>query len=135
MENWFGNVWKWLDGIHIAVRVQYIANHGYYDVAAVPGTIYPYINTTLTGNNGDGYQTSLADPTATAFDSLFVCSSVGGSDSTYLCDYYYHTEDVDRSLFFGGFWHYAGRAGAFSFDASNAASFSDAALGGRLVFK
>ena len=126
VENWFGNIYKWVDGIHIAVRVQYIANHGYYDVAAVPGTIYPYINTTLTGNNGDGYQTSLADPTATAFDSLFVCSSVGGSDSTYLCDYYYHTEDVDRSLSGGGNWDCAGLAGTFHFHAK---------FGGRLVFK
>jgi hypothetical protein len=136
VENWFGNVWKWVDGIHVAVRRQYIANRGYYDVTSVPGTIYPYIDTTLTGNNGDGYQVSLANPTATAHNSLMVCTGVtSGSNTTYLCDYYNHTEDVNRALLFGGSWYHAGYAGAFYFLANNAASASDAYVGGRFAFK
>ena len=135
VENWFGNVWKWVDGIHIAVRRQYIANHGYYDVAAVPGTIYPYIDTTLVGNDGDGFQVSLLDPTATAFGSLNVCASVGGSGSTYMCDHYYHTENIDRALLFGGCWDYAGSAGASDVRAAYPASYVASFIGGRLVFK
>lgn len=136
VENWFGNVWKWVDGIHIAVRRQYIANHGYHDsTTGSEFTSHPYIDTTLVGNNGDGYQVSLLDPTATAFDTLMVPSAVGGSDSTYLCDYYYHTEDVDRALFFGGRWAAAGNAGAFNFYAASAASYVDSGVGGRLAFK
>jgi hypothetical protein len=136
VENWFANVWKWVDGIHIAARRQYISNHGYYDVAGVPGTIYPYIDTTLTGATESEYQVGLRNPTATAFNSLFVCSvAVGGSSSTYLCDYYYQTADVDRALLFGSRWNLAGGAGSFYFFAASAASGVSSDLGGRLVFK
>ena len=136
VENWFGNVHKWVDGIHISARRQYIANHGFYDVAAVPGTIYPYIDTTLVGASANEYQVSIRDPTATAFDTLMVCSvASGGSSSTYLCDYYYQTVDVDRALLFGSHWYRAGMAGAFYFDADNAASDSSSYISGRLVFK
>jgi len=136
VENWFGNVWKWVDGIHIAARRQYIASHGYHDTTGAPFTAHPYIDTTLVGGATDGYQISVLDPTATAFDTLMVPNSVsGGSSTTYICDYYYSTADVDRALLFGGYWDSAGVAGGFYVLALYAAPFSSVVVGGRLVFK
>ena len=136
VENWFGNIWKWVDGIHVAARRQYIASHGYHDTTGAPFTAHPYIDTTLVGGTVDGFQISVLDPTATAFDTLMVPNSVsGGSDSTYLCDYYYSTADVDRALTFGGGWSGAGACGGFRVGAGDAASGSAASGGCRLVFK
>jgi len=136
VENWFGNIWKWVDGIHIAARRQYIASHGYHDTTGAPFTAHPYIDTTLVGGATDGYQISVLDPTATAFDTLMVPNSVsGGSSTTYICDYYYSAADVDRALFFGGCWDNAGDAGGFDVRANYAAPLSYVTIGSRLVFK
>ena len=63
----------------------------------------------------------------------FVAKDVSGaSDSTYFCDYAYLSASC--LALFGGSWNDAARAGAFRLFVSGAFSFSDAAVGARLMY-
>ena len=129
IENFWGNIWKWIDGINIkADRNPWIADHDF----ATDLFSDPYENTGFTLANSNNYGVSIAF--SATIDYTFLPLTVGGSDSQYLCDYYYQTTG-NRSVFVGGRWTYAAFAGAFLFGAVNAGSTVDRSLGSRLAFK
>ena len=134
IENFYGNVWKWVDGIKFKNYEMWIADHGFDDTdpTSTPGT---YVDTglalpaSISGLDITGVLYS------STYDYIFAPLSASGTDfSLYLCDGCYTATGL-MALLFGGGWNYALFAGAFSFVATNAASTASSTVGGRLVFK
>ena len=65
----------------------------------------------------------------------FFPSVLGGSESTFLTDYFYsHPDTQTNILLAGGGWSFAGAAGVGSLNANCAASYVGAIIGARLEF-
>jgi len=128
IENLYGNIWKWVDGINIkADRNPWIADHDF----ASDLFSHPYVDTGLTLPSSNGYGSNLAY--GAALDYAFLPSAVAGSTTTYLTDYYYQSTG-NRSALLGGSWSYGANAGAFILALSLAASYVDRAVCARLAF-
>jgi hypothetical protein len=123
IENFYGDVWNWVDGININNNIPYVSNN---DSDWADDTSTNYTNLGVTLSNTNGYQTTLADT-----NRGFLPSSVGGSSSTYISDYYYQNPGW-RVVLLGG--DGGARAGAFCMSASSAASGSAVYFGGRLAY-
>ena len=133
IENWYGDVWKWLDGANINndnVSSKLYLCTDYTDYAS--GTASNY---TLAGNlaESDDYITDFLDANG------IWPSSVGGISSTYVCDYYYTSFDTDpsggwRVARVGGSADNGTSAGAFCVNAYYSSWYADASIGGRLCF-
>ena len=130
IENFWGNVWKWVDGINIkADRNPWIANHDF----ASDTFAHPYVDTSLTNGATDGYVINIGF--GSGLDYGFLASDVtGGSSSTYLCDYYYRATG-NKAALFGGYWADASIAGAFAWILSYAASKVLSLVGARCCYK
>ena len=81
VENPWGHIWKFVDGINIENHVPYICND---DTHFADDTSTNYTSLGVTLSSSTGYQKTLAQ-TARGF----LPTSVGGSSSTYITDYYY----------------------------------------------
>ena len=130
VENFWGNVWKWVDGINIkADRNPWIANHDFAsDVFA-----HPYVDTGLTNGATDGYAINIGF--GSGLDYGFLASNVtGGSSSTYLCDYYCQATG-NKAALFGGACNNASLAGAFNWYLNFAASNVSSSFGARSCYK
>jgi len=111
IENIFGNVWQFVDGINIQDNVAYINyNPSTYAVDTFTGD---YIQIGYTDSSSGGYITALG------YDSnnplVAFPTSVGGSNSTYISDSYYQTIGNGNALIGGlmydgklaGFWYWS----------------------------
>lgn len=128
IENFYGNIWKWVDGINIkADRNPWIANHDF----ASDTFAHPYVDTGLTLLSSNDYVANIAF--GTNLDYGFLASTGGGSSSTYLTDYYWQTTG-NVAAFFGGSWNDAATAGAFAWLLSSPASGVYRGFGARLAF-
>lgn len=141
IENPFGHIWKWTDGIHVKVQsedaggksILYTSNNpanyqdtdydGYEEkgeIARASG----YIKKILLGDDGD----------------IIVSKdgNTGGSSTTYFCDYFYtnipSSGEVLRGVLFGGRAAYGSTAGFSSAVTYNAPSLTSAYVGSRLCF-
>ena len=134
IENPYGNIWKWVEGITV------------YGNGTMAGGM-PYIcnSTTFTENTTTGYTpVGFVVPKEgyiSAFgyanedlDWLFVASETNGSDSLPVGDYTYSAKDLNsyRAGFFGGRWSHSSGAGCFYWDLGHSASHRHRGLGGRL---
>lgn len=128
VENLYGNLWKWTDGINIkANNMPWVADHDFAsDLFA-----HPYVDAGLTLPAANGYVSNLAY--AAGFDWAFLPSAVAGSSTTYLCDYYYQNTG-NRSALFGGSWNHGAAAGAFHWSLYYAASYVSRSVGARVAF-
>jgi hypothetical protein len=128
IENFWGNIWEWVDGINIkADNMLWIADHDFADDTFA----HPYVDTGLTLPNANGYPTNIAF--GAALDYGFLASDVGGSDATYLCDYYYRATG-NRAALVGGRWAHGASAGPFSWNLADAASNVIRTLSARICF-
>jgi hypothetical protein len=127
VENLWGNIWKWVDGINIkADHNPWIADHDY----ASDTFAHPYADAgTISGT--EGYVSDIA--VNASMDHGFLPSAVGGSSTTKLCDYYYMT-DGNRSALLGGYWQYGSDAGPGCWSLSLAASTVRRSIGARLSY-
>ena len=130
IENPYGNVWKWCDGITFANTKIYICldpNHYVSEDTAAP---YFYVGERLTSN---GYLKEVSQ-----FDKFpvlgFASSVTGGSDATYYCDYNY-AYSGGTVLLVGGVWDNGGDGGLWYWNGVNDGSFASSYLGGRLCYK
>lgn len=130
IENPYGNVWKWCDGITFANTKIYICldpNHYVSEDTAAP---YFYVGERLTSN---GYLKEVSQ-----FDKFpvlgFASSVTGGSDATYYCDYNY-AYSGGTVLSVGGSWNYGGNGGLWCWSGYFDASVAPSDLGGRLCYK
>lgn len=124
IENFYGNVWKWVDGININANVPYVSNND-TDFADDTSTNYTALGITLP--NANGWQTTLEQT-----DRGFLPASVDGSDSSRICDYYYQSTGW-RVVRLGGAAAHGADAGAFYVLAVDAASYDSINVGGRLA--
>ncbi len=133
IENWWGNVWQFMDGANInndgSSSKLYLCND-YTNYASDTSTNYA-----LAGNlaEADGWPTDIMDATG------IWPSSVGGSSSTYLCDYFYTYYDSNpaggwRVARVGGYAIVGASVGAFFVATYGASSYASASLGGRLCY-
>ena len=65
---------------------------------------------------------------------LVPVGNMGGSSSTYYCDYYSYSSSAGRVVYRGNYYAYAG-GGVSCADAYGAPSFSNAYIGSRLAFR
>ena len=109
IENFYGNVWKWIDGININSNAPYVCNN---DVNFIDDVVTNYTNLNITLSNSDGYQETLEQ-----ISRGFLPSTVGGASNTYITDYY-HQNSGWQVAAFGGcadielyagitYWHFS----------------------------
>lgn len=126
IENFFGNIWKWVDGINIQDNVPYIADNSFdSDVFVAP---YESLGVTLSQENG--YISNIA--MNSIFDFGFFPTEVAGSSSTYLHDYYYQNSG-NRVGRLGGIWINGSGAGGFYWSLHSSSASSYRYLGARLL--
>lgn len=130
IENPFGHIWKWTDGININTA------NGITTVYTT-GDITKFADNTSTNYN---QRCSFSKPSngyikTWNWDSHgdFIPTSTGGSDSSYLYDYSY-LADGWRVLLSGGVSNGGAFCGQFCFNAARDLGSSDAFLGGRLYY-
>lgn len=134
IENPYGNIWKWVEGITM-----------YGDGTMAGGMPYICDSTTFTEDTTTGYTPAgfivPKEGHISAFgyanedlDWLFVASETNGSDSLPVGDYTYITKDLNgyRGSFIGGSWNYSSSAGCFSWYLNRSASHRYRTIGGRL---
>ena len=135
IENFYGNIYQWIDGFNIYDNIPYVSNVGtdFADDTAT-GTGGTYTRLTDTGGSGitlynaNDYQSTLEQT-----KGGFLPSAGGGGTNTYITDYYYQAADW-RVAKFGGYATFAGIAGAFFWDLDSAAAGASVAVGARTSY-
>lgn len=128
IENPFGHVWK-----NVIDVIFYGTDNGVYinkDYTTFSNdrSDYKFLTNNLTS---EGYLTKLVNNSAS---DLFA-ASVGGSDSTYYCDYHWtNPTAADRTLLIGGGSVHGSRAGLFTLYSSLGLDISGASVGSRLTY-
>ena len=132
IENPFGSVWQFVDGVNITDNQAWVAkNPSDYasNVFASPYEKLSYVNL-----NTNGY-----GPVSMGYDANlpfaeFATSVTGGSTSKHYCDYYYQASG-NRIARFGGYWGYGLDAGLSCWYLDTGSSNTNIYIGGRLVRK
>ena len=124
IENWYGHIWKFVDGININSNVAYFCNNEtqYADDTA---TNYTQIGTLI---NANGWQKYLLN---TLYG--FLPSAIGASSSTYITDYYYQASGW-RVVLLGGSAYHGNYAGAFFLGMSHNSAYAARYIGARLAY-
>jgi len=128
IENFWGNVWQWVDGLNIkANNDPYVADHNFlHDKFADP---YERLGIALP--NANGYMSKIH--VTENFDYGFLPSEAAGSNSTYFCDYYYQNSG-NRVALVGGIWNYSSYAGPFIWNLIISSGSRSWVIGGRLLY-
>ena len=124
IENFYGNCWTFIDGFNINSNQAYVSN-----------TRSTFADDTSTGYSSIGSAMVASDGWVTDMQSIqfgFLPSTVGGSSSTYVGDYYYQASGW-RIAIFGGLAVDALLAGAFDWYLAGDSGAIDRAIGGRLA--
>ena len=128
IENIFGNIWQFVDGLGIKDNVGFISyNHNDYanEVFTTPYSQVGYTNATSNGN-----------PKVLGYDSnnpmVMLPTTLGGSGTTGTCDYYWQNTG-NRVAFFGGYWAYGAYGGLFCWTLNYVFSYAAADIGSRLL--
>ena len=140
IENPFGHVWKWTDGINIQINPT--AENGGNDLSKVYTCNDP---SKFNDTNYDGYAYIGNEARAEGYVTTLIfgetgCmlpSAVGGSSSTYYCDYHYTnipTTVTLRGLLLGGFAASGAGDGLSCAGSSFVPSYTNANFGSRLCF-
>lgn len=128
VENIFGNVWKWVDGINIKDRIAYICkDHSEYvsDKFEDPYKALSYVNA-----DANGWAKTLGfDPDEPFFRFP---TEVGGSSSTYMDDYYYQNTG-NRVALVGGAFTFGAGVGLWYWYFGSASSFANWSIGCRVL--
>lgn len=135
IENPFGHIWKYTDGANIQVTT------GDAGLSILWTTDDPsnFSDTSYTGYDKKGNicrTNGYAKKMLLGEDGDIVAKEVGGSSSTYWCDYYYTYTSANRMqvVLVGGAADYGSNAGLANVDTVSAPSGAYRALGSRLCF-
>lgn len=135
IENPFGHIWKYTDGANIQVTT------GDAGLSILWTTDDPsnFSDTSYTGYDKKGNicrTNGYAKKMLLGEDGDIVTTEVGGSSSTYWCDYYYTNTSANRMqvVLVGGNAGNGSNAGLASVNATNAPSVAYRNLGSRLCF-
>jgi len=130
-ENWWGNIWKWIDGLNIFNQSDlYVSDHGFTDDVSTD----PYEDAGITIAKVNGYISAFAYNES--FDWLFFPSETVGDSSLPVGDYLYQTTTLDawRVARLGGDWYYSSSGGGFYWSVTTTSSNRYRSIGGRLVY-
>ena len=131
IENFFGNVWKWVDGFNINNNIPYVSN---VETDFADGTDSNYTRLTDTGGSGITlYNANDYQKTLEQTKGGFLPSAGGGSSSTYITDYYYQ-DAAWRVSRLGGSADSGDVAGFFYWALHYLSSSASVGIGGRVCF-
>lgn len=128
IENIFGNIWQFVDGINIKDHQSYVCtNPSEYvsDTFAAPYKELGYAN-----SNTNGYVMSLGYDKENPLFAL--TTQVGGASSTYMTDYYYQNTG-NRIALVGGVYNYNTDAGLWYWRMNSTSSGTSYGVGARLL--
>lgn len=128
IENFFGHIWNWVDGININDNVPYISNND-TDFADDVTTNYTNLGITIANDAADGYQNTLEQQGR----GFLPATCTGATETTKITDYYWQAAGW-RVVRLGGIAHYGADAGAFCLHANSASSYVDRIIGVRLAY-
>lgn len=135
IENPFGHIWKYTDGANIQVTT------GDAGLSILWTTDDPsnFSDTSYTGYNKKGNicrTNGYAKKMLLGEDGDIVATEIGGSSSTYWCDYYYTNTSANRMqvVLVGGGADNGSHAGLASVGTNNAPSAASRHIGSRLCF-
>lgn len=138
IENPFGHIWQWTDGINIRIAANsgdglskvFVtdnpekfndSNYTGYSHVGNEARTEAYIKTVIFGNGGE-----------------IIPDVVGGGSTTFFCDYHYtnipSSGEVLRGVLFGGSASYGALAGLVFANSNNSPSDTNALIGSRLCF-
>lgn len=131
IENWWGNVWKWVDGINVNALAYYISlnHHNYADDTATN-----YTPTGLTAPSGASQSYIKAMSYSEDMPWLMVPTAVGGSATTYFCDGLW-TSAGWRLANLGGNWSHGAQVGPSAWAFDDASSGARPGVGCRLLYR
>jgi len=121
LENWYGHVWKFVDGFNVNNNIPYLCNviaNFADDTASNYTNPIDVLGVAVTMHNADGYQATLKKS-----GRGFMSASVGASGSTKITDYYYQAAgwrvavsggDAVNGVYDGGFFLYVDYAAAIA---------------------
>lgn len=135
IENPFGHIWKYTDGANIQVTT------GDAGLSILWTTDDPsnFSDTSYTGYNKKGNicrTNGYAKKMLLGEDGDIVATEIGGSSSTYWCDYYYTNTSANRMqvVLVGGYAGNGSAAGLARVDTASAPSAAYRSIGSRLCF-
>lgn len=131
IENPFGNIWQFVDGININDNQAWVCSDAeQYASNLFAGSAYQMLG--YTNHNGDGYPREMGFDPEYPFAEFPV--AVGGSAATYYSDYYYQNTE-QRIALVGGGWYSGSNAGPSCWALNNPSSNANVRIGGRLLKK
>lgn len=128
IENFWGNIWKWVDGVNIQNQKAFISKiNGSFASDTFTGN---YVDGGITIPNANGYisKTGLNYN----FDHGFLPTEVLGTSSSKYCDYLWQNPSGAFVVQLGGIWHAGAAAGAFFWSLSNGSGYRFRSIGARL---
>ena len=128
VENFWGNIWSWVDGINIQNHVPYLATDAYQSDKFTDN--YTQIGSSISLTTGYISDVILNDN----FDFGILGSKTSGSSTTKVPDYQYQVTG-NRVSHLGGSWAYGAVAGFACWSLSTSSAARDRALGSRLCYK
>lgn len=129
IENPFGNVWKWCDGINFDTEKIYVCEDPEYYADDKHDAPYTYMGDRLMS---DGY---LKEVTPFAKNPLLgYATAIGAGSTTHYSDYYY-VNNTGTVLRCGGRWLSGAYAGLWHWCGHDTASDAYSDIGGRLCYK
>lgn len=130
IENPYGNIFKWVDGIYFNSSAIYIHRFPYqFADSSTNATSIGFSRPT-----SSGYISRLKKGTTDAMRSYVYASSASGTESTYYGDYYWYSSS-GTVLRVGGRWDYGSNAGLWCLDGRNGAPSSASGIGARLSYR
>jgi hypothetical protein len=126
IENFFGHIWKWLDGINTNNNRSYICNNA---GNLADDTSSNYTDIGINNINSDGYQATLLN-----ISRGFLPASVGADSGTKITDYYYQSSGW-RVAFSGGDSDNGLGAGFFCLSLYAGSGGSSSLVGFRVCFR
>ena len=123
IENFWGNIFKWVDGIVTDANRNYLTTTGTFNDS---GSNYEFTSTTGFTSNTYGYYTDCVGTS----EGGFAMTAKGGSSTTYFSDY--AGCFASKVAYFGGPWSYGLYAGPFCLDAGYSASSAYSDVGARI---
>jgi hypothetical protein len=137
IENPFGDIWEWTDGILIDVKTDADGGTSKLYVGDNPANytdsiLINYKNRGLISRTNGWVKAIMLGVGA----DLLPINTVGGGSTTYFCDYFYKdiNSSVVKGVVFGGHASYGAMAGLVFAHTSPAPSIANSAFGSRLCF-
>jgi len=133
VENPWGSVWQWADGVNINDWQAWVCN----DAAQYASNVFasPYKQLGYTNHDTSGYPTEMGhDPDHPCAEFPVAIQTSGVSASKYYCDYYYQSAG-QRVALVGGSWYSGALAGLSCWSLDLSSGGAGVVIGGRLVKK